>query len=613
MALPNRYAFGSFLLELTQQRVLRSDGTAVALTPRLFSALLLFVERSGELLDKGSIIDTLWPGLVVEENNLNQVVWGLRRALGDDAHGSHFIETVPRRGFRFVATVTVLSADDDWPPTEQPVAREESASPKDLAQAVSAPLADALPAELGPGVASVTQPAPRSRRWHWRAVAMASAAGAGTLLALALYSRGVPPSIDAELADRRSIAVMPFTDLSEPKAPHVAHAVDHQLTMDLGRLHSIRVISRESSAVLGSSATLDPKRVGRELGVRHVLTGAVRRDGGSLSVTVRLLRTDTGALLWSDRFDYSSVADWAAQQNILASVGNLLDTKVQQSVLERAVLAPPSSAAVDHWMRGTYVMTMFVTREQLMLARGHFEAALAAQPDSAAALAGLASTHCSEVHKRWSADPKRSLTIAKTLARRALAASPDDQRSMLVLSSALNLAGELDEAITTTQRLLQLNPNNAAANRQLAISFYFLGRWEDALRQVDVAERLNPLDANNVSALHDTASTALVALHRYDEAVERARRGAATNPSNLVPLLVAASAEAHRNNLLAARQHAAEILKRQPGYWVGRDRGTRGSTAPAYVAAADHFAEGLRLAGLPAGPPSAAASATSSR
>ena len=87
-----------------------------------------------------------------------------------------------------------------------------------------------------------------------------------------------------------------------------------------------------------------------------------------------------------------------------------------------------------------------------------------------------------------------------------------------MLGAAQNFAGEMDEAITTTRRLLQLNPNNAAANRELAISFYFLGRWEDALRQVDVAERLNPLDAANMSELHDMASTALVALHRYDEA-----------------------------------------------------------------------------------------------
>lgn len=570
--LPDRYAFGSFLLDRTQQRVQRNDGTAVALTPRLFSALLFFVERPGELLDKRSIIEAVWPGLFVEENNLNQVVWGLRRALGDDAHGSHFIETVPRRGFRFVAAVTVLSANE-----------------------VSHP-----PAEPLPPVSGYTRP----RRWQWRALAMASVAGVGTMLALALYSRGVPRSIDAELADRRSIAVMPFTDLSDPKAPHVAYAVDHELTLGLGRFRNTRVISRESSAALGSSDTLDPKRVGRELTVQHVLAGSVRQDGDRLSVTIRLLRTDTGAMLWSDRFDYSSVADWAAQRNMLASVGNLLDAKVQQSALERAMGAPSSSAAVDHWMRGAYGMTTFTTREQLLLARGHFEAALIAQPDSVPALAGLASTHVREVHRRWSEDPTRSLATAKALARRALALNPDDQAALLALASALNFAGELDDGMTTTKRVLQLNPNNAAANRELAIGLYFQGRWEDALRQIDVAERLNPLDSANMAALHDTAGTTLVALHRYDEALERSRRGAVTNPSNLVPLLVAASAEAHRNNMAAARQQAAEILKRRPGYWVGQ--GSRGSTAPDYVAGMGHFREGLKLAGLPAEPASIA-------
>jgi tetratricopeptide (TPR) repeat protein len=282
-------------------------------------------------------------------------------------------------------------------------------------------------------------------------------------------------------------------------------------------------------------------------------------------------------------------------------------------VLERAVLSPPSSAAVDHWMRGTYVMTSLTTREQLLVARGHFEAALAAQPDSVPALTGLASTHVAEVLKRWSADRKQSLAMAKTLARRALAANPDDQMALLVLSAALNFSGELDDAMTTTRRLLQLNPNNVGANRELAIGFYFQGRWDDALRQVDVAERLNPLDAVHMAALHDVAGTALVALHRYDEAVERARRGAATNPSSLVPLLVAASAEAHRNNLDAAHHLAAEIMKRQPSFWTSRDRASRGSTEPAYLAGMEHFREGLVLAGVPGAPASAAAPATASR
>lgn len=610
---PDRYAFGSFLLERAQKRVLRSDGTPVPLTPRLFSALLGFVERPGELLDKTSIMDAVWPGLVVEENNLNQVVWGLRRALGDDAHGSRLIETVPRQGFRFVACVTTLGTDEDWPPAGQTIAREESAPPSDASAAVSGVSADGLPPHAASGAVGLARVAPVSRRWSWRVVATACAAGAGILLGLALYSRNAPSSIDAELTDRRSIAVMPFTDLSEPKAPHVAYAVDHDLTTGLGRLHNMRVISRESSAVLGSSDTADPKRAGRELGVRHVLAGSVRQDAGGLSVTVRLLRTDTGALLWSDRFDYPSVADWAAQQNILAKVGNLLDVKVQQSVLERAVQSPPSSTATDHWMRGAYLMTTAATREQLAAARGHFEAALAAQPDSVPALAGLASTYVREVHARWSRDIKQDLTTAKTLAQRALASNPDDQMALRALASAQNLAGEMDDAMSTTRRLLQLNPYDAGANRELAVSYFFLGRWEDALRQVEVAERLNPLDPANMRNLHDIASTSLVALYRYDEAIERARLGAATNPSNLVPLLVMAAAEARRGNLDAAREVAAEILRRQPGYWIGSFRVTRGSTAPDYLAARERFNEGLKRAGLPTEPPPTSPPVSASR
>lgn len=107
-AAPDRYAFADFILERQQQRLRRVDGREVALTPRLFSALLLFVERADELLDRDVLLAALWSGLVVEENNLNQVVSGLRRVLGDNGHDRRFIETVPRRGFRFVAAVTEI-------------------------------------------------------------------------------------------------------------------------------------------------------------------------------------------------------------------------------------------------------------------------------------------------------------------------------------------------------------------------------------------------------------------------------------------------------------------------------------------------------------------------
>ena len=108
MSACERLVFGDFVLEPAQRRVLRADGSELRLTPRLFNALLLFVQHPGELLDKDMLMQALWPGLVVEENNLNQVVAGLRRSLGGDAQGSRFIETVPRVGYRFVVPVARL-------------------------------------------------------------------------------------------------------------------------------------------------------------------------------------------------------------------------------------------------------------------------------------------------------------------------------------------------------------------------------------------------------------------------------------------------------------------------------------------------------------------------
>jgi DNA-binding winged helix-turn-helix (wHTH) protein len=132
--LEDRVGFAGFVLERSQRRLLRSDGTPVRLTPRLFSALLLFTERAGDLLDKDTLMAALWPGLVVEENNLSQVVHGLRRALGDE--GGHLIQTVPRRGFRFVATLSVLPAAGPMTAALEAQGTRASVSPLDARPAV---------------------------------------------------------------------------------------------------------------------------------------------------------------------------------------------------------------------------------------------------------------------------------------------------------------------------------------------------------------------------------------------------------------------------------------------------------------------------------------------
>lgn len=175
MSASQRFAFGDFVLERSQQRVRCRDGSILTLSPRLFSALLLFIENAGELLDKDALMRALWPGLVVEDNSLSQLVSGLRRALADDSHDSRYIQTVPRRGFRFIATVTELA--DSAAPIPLPVAATESrvhaeppllSEPARLSEPATRPRTD----EAG-------QVAPNKRRVLRLALATGVAAGLG--------------------------------------------------------------------------------------------------------------------------------------------------------------------------------------------------------------------------------------------------------------------------------------------------------------------------------------------------------------------------------------------------------------------------------------------------
>ena len=460
-----------------------------------------------------------------------------------------------------------------------------------------------LPATPPTSAATAVQEPPARRSWRRPAYALAvtAALATGTVLT-GLWTRpahGPGPGIDAELAQRRSIAVMPFTDHSEPEAPHIAHAVDDRLSSELGRLADTKVVAPESSAMLGTSKTVDFRRAGRELGVRHLVTGSTRLEGGRLAVSLRLLRTGDGAVLWSGRFDYPSVAEWATQSDILAHVANALDTRVGQAMLTQAARAPVGANAIDHWLRGRYILASLANPEQLAAARWHFAAALTAQPRSAHALTGLAFTHLVEVIQRWSQDPKSSLATAKSLARQALAVDPDSQAALNALAGAQMFAGELADALSTTERALALNPNDAHANRDLAANHFFQGRWNDALRQLGVAARLNPLDTAHMARVNGMAAVALVALRRYDEAIEHARRGQVLQPGSAGPLTLLAAAEAHRGDPAAARAAAAEVMRRDPGYFIGKGASARGSTAPAYLHGIEHVNAGQRLAGLP--------------
>ena len=285
-------AFGDFVLDPLQQRVQRRDGAELRLTPRLYDALLLFMQHAGELLDKERLMRALWPGLVVEENNLSQVISGLRRALGDELRRSRFIQTVPRRGFRFIAPVTRLALvavpAPGVPPVAGPVVPALGRRPlrRDLAAgAVAGPT----------GVAA----------WPWHGVPCA-AGPIATLAVLpfvpwlgddsdALLGIGIADSVIARLWAVSGLSVRPIGDV---------------------RCHA--------------GPDRDPLRAARELQVDWIVEGSVQRVDDRLRIVARLLRAADGRVEWNEPFD--------------SPLGGVFD--VQDRVASRIVrlLAPPARA-----------------------------------------------------------------------------------------------------------------------------------------------------------------------------------------------------------------------------------------------------------------------------
>lgn len=577
-----RLHFGPFTLDLRRAELTRA-GAPVALRPKTFSLLKHLVSHAGRAVSKEELLDKVWPGLVVTDDSLSQGIAELRAALGDS--GPLFIKTLPRVGYRFDALVS---------------------------EAAAAPANGEAPA-MQPSPPPLPMPPRPARRLALGAAATLVVLLLGGAWALNPWTANTPrpQSVDAEIAALRSIAVMQLTDLSEPRAPHLAEGITAEITTDISRLPSTLVIAMGSAAKLQADGLRNVKQVDSELGVRHVLTGTVERSGDELRLHVQLSRTDTGALLWSERFGGPIASDWRWRRDIAQRIAATMKVKLQEVVAEPARLGVRSSQAMDQWMRGDYLGRRFKTRDELLQARQHFEAALAIEPESVNALTGLAYSHVCEVLYLWSSDREGQLNLGKAIAARALAIDPNNSDALGALGGAYLFAGQLDDAMRIYTKELALNPNDAHAHRDMSAVLYLQGRFTEMIPHVEMAIRLNPLEASNLSKAHGMFGGTLIALRRDDEAFEHFQLARDNEPLRARRHFDLAAAEALRGHDAQARTHLAEALRLSPGATLASLRAVEFSKHPAYLAGRQRHYEGLRLAGLPAGDALAAASPAS--
>lgn len=510
MPASERYAFGDFVLQRSQQRVLRADGTELGLTPRLFSALLLFVENADALLDKDVLMRTLWPGLVVEENNLSQTISSLRRALGDEPPGSRYIQTVARRGFRFIAAVTVLPDAD---PTPLPVTPPAPLPPVPAAS----PIDTEAPARLH------NQRQADKRRWL--RLMMTCGAVTGVAGALVWVSRRASPAVAEAVPVNATLAVLPFKPLAaESRDELLEVGMADSLITRLSIVPGL-VVRSIGSVRRYAGAEQDPVRAAKDLDVAWIVDGSLQRRNDQLRVTARLLRASDGAAAWSGSFDEKFTGVFDMQDVISARVLQALAPRLQTGA---GVAASMPNANLGG-TRSTEAYQLYLAASQHLRPRradglrksvALFNQALTVDPAYALAYVGLAET-LRETLLAADALPASVFEPAQTAVQRALALAPN-------LAEALSEKGfslyyfEFDwpGAEREFRRAIASNPNVAMAHFGLAQLLLTQDKPDEGLTQLRLARELDPLSP----FLNTLEAGYLLARGRRDEARVRLNR-----------------------------------------------------------------------------------------
>ena len=401
------------------------------------------------------------------------------------------------------------------------------------------------------------------------------------------------PSTVLPLPDKPSIAVLPFVNMSgDPEQAFFADGITEDLITTLSRILGLFVIARTSSFVYKGKA-VDVKQVSRDLGVRYVLEGSVRTAADRVRVTAQLIDARTGLHLWANRYDRDLTDVFAVQDEITTNVVRALQVALVEG--EQARVWHRSTDNVEAWSCLTRAVMHHhnFTREENQIARRLLEEALQLDPNYAAAWVWLGHTYWRDVRYLWPSAPDESLAKAAECAEKARAL--DDNYSELhgLLGAIHLIRGEFDAAIESCERAVALDPNGAYVTGFLGTALAWAGRPEEALNLAQKAMRFSPL---HPSWYVGVAAHANRLLGRYEEAVVLYQRTINQTPEYISPHIGLTACYAAMGRLEDARAQAAEVLRIDPRYSIGRYATILTYKQPEH---AQHHLDALREAGLP--------------
>ena len=397
------------------------------------------------------------------------------------------------------------------------------------------------------------------------------------------------------LPDKPSIAVLPFQNLSaDQEQDYFADGVVEDITMALSRFHWLFVIARNSSFTY-KGRHVDVKQVGRELGVRYVLEGSVRKAGTRIRIAGQLIDAETGAHLWADRFEGALEDMFDLQDHVTSSVVGAIAPRLQQEEIKRARRKPTENLdAYDYYLRGLAKApwSKDANSEALQL----FYKAIELDPRLACAYGMAAWCYVRRKALGWMNDEVRESAEGTRLARKAVHLGTDDPLALCMGGYALAfVAHEFDDAAAFMDRGLALNPNLARAWMLSAWLRVWRGEPDLALEHSAHAMRLSPLDPS-MYGMHGAMAYAHFLARRYDVALSCAEKAMRDNPTFLLSICISAASNALAGRLEPAQRGIARALECAPNLRVSSLK----DLAP-FRRAEDlaTFAKGLRKAGLP--------------
>lgn len=506
------YEFDSFLLD-ARNYVLYKAGEPVPVPRKALELLTLLVRNCGRVSQKEALFSALWPDIVVEYTNLTQTVYMLRKALGEKENRTQYIETIPKRGYRFNADVRTHEG-----PPDNSDGRPADTAPRRRDEIEGAGLGDSARAHrAAEPVADGVRP---RRATPVRLVLLTLAVGLPLVACLVWASKGGGPEPSAGAIN--SVAILPFRTVGEgAEVEHLGLGMTDTLITRLGGLK--RVTVRPTSAVIKySGAASDPLAAGRELGVDAVLDGTVQREGDRVRVTVRLIRLDGGRPLWAEKFDERFTNVFALQDTISEQVVNhlqlTLSDEQRRSLVRRNT---DSTEAYQAYAEGLFFWNKR-TREGLGKAISYFERAVEIDPKYALAFAALSDSHILSAYYGYDFVPRDvAVEKARLAATRAIALDETLAESHLAVAMVSQESeGEKPVAEYHFKRAIELNPFHATVHQRYGWFLLGAGRLEEGVKEMRRSRESDPVSQVNCAAL----TAALIFARRYDEAIEVARR-----------------------------------------------------------------------------------------